>query len=95
MKIKDLVPLITQEECAEVIQAISKVHRFGLESVHPDTQVSNKKALETEIGQLNYMLYRTIMEYNLNTGNISDAYKGKHNTFNKWNKLLPTEDDML
>ena len=28
--------LITMEECSEVIQAISKVQRFGIDGVHPE-----------------------------------------------------------
>jgi hypothetical protein len=28
--------LIAQEECAEVIQAISKIFRFGFEAQHPN-----------------------------------------------------------
>lgn len=41
---------ITQEECAEVIQAISKIMRFGLETTYKE--VSNKSHLEEEIGDL-------------------------------------------
>jgi NTP pyrophosphatase (non-canonical NTP hydrolase) len=41
---------ITQEECAEVIQAVSKVMRFGFDTTYKD--VSNKSHLEEEIGDL-------------------------------------------
>jgi hypothetical protein len=37
------VMLIAQEECAEVIQAISKVFRFGMDDVHPTTNKSNRR----------------------------------------------------
>ena len=33
-KIKETL-IITQEECAEVIQAVSKVMRFGFDSCYP------------------------------------------------------------
>ena len=46
--------LITQEECAEVTQAISKVFRFGFDSVHKER--TNKDRLEEEIGDLMCML---------------------------------------
>lgn len=42
--------LIAQEECAEVIQAISKVNRFGIDGVHNGK--SNRDHLEEEIGDL-------------------------------------------
>jgi len=39
--------LITQEECAEVTQAISKVFRFGFHTKYPDEDSpSNKEKLE-------------------------------------------------
>lgn len=45
---------ITQEECAEVIQAISKVMRFGLDTKWNDH--SNQERLEEEIGDLQCMI---------------------------------------
>jgi NTP pyrophosphatase (non-canonical NTP hydrolase) len=42
--------LISQEECAEVIQAISKVFRFGFDDVYNGK--SNREHLEEEIGDL-------------------------------------------
>ena len=46
--------LITQEECAEVTQAISKVFRFGMEDHY--NGVSNREHLEEEIGDLMCMI---------------------------------------
>ena len=43
------VLVILQEECAEVIQIASKVHRFGLDN-------DNKKRLEQELGDLQCMI---------------------------------------
>lgn len=45
---------IAQEECAEVIQAISKITRFGLANDHMG--VTNKEHLEEEVGDLMCML---------------------------------------
>ncbi len=45
---------ITQEECAEVIQAISKVFRFGIDNSH--NGVTNRSHLTTEIGDLLAMI---------------------------------------
>jgi NTP pyrophosphatase (non-canonical NTP hydrolase) len=43
---------ILSEECAEVIQAISKCHRFGLDNAKPGKPLTNKQHLEGEIGDL-------------------------------------------
>ncbi len=49
----EVLNLIT-EECAEVIQIISKIARFGFDSYHPTdpTKETNRSHLETEIGDL-------------------------------------------
>lgn len=46
--------LITQEECAEVTQAISKVFRFGMMDSHNGE--TNKEHLEEELGDLMCMI---------------------------------------
>ena len=47
---------ILQEECAEVIQAVSKVQRFGVDNHHPDRTKTNKQELEEELGDLLAMI---------------------------------------
>jgi NTP pyrophosphatase (non-canonical NTP hydrolase) len=44
--------LIAQEECAEVIQAISKIFRFGFDAQHPNEDRNNLQRLEEELGDL-------------------------------------------
>jgi NTP pyrophosphatase (non-canonical NTP hydrolase) len=44
--------LILQEECSEVIQAISKIFRFGLDNFKPGKPNTNQEHLENEIGDL-------------------------------------------
>lgn len=45
---------LIQEECAEVIQIISKIHRFGFDSYHPTdpTKEINRSRFESEMGDL-------------------------------------------
>ena len=38
-----------QEEAAEVIQAVSKINRFGEQNKHPDRQTTNKQELVGEL----------------------------------------------
>lgn len=40
------------EECAEVIQAITKIQRHGFYSEHPDTRIPNWRSLHREVGDL-------------------------------------------
>ena len=48
--------LILSEECAEVVQAISKCQRFGIDNYKPGKPKSNREHLETEIGDLVAMI---------------------------------------
>ena len=41
-----------QEEAAEVIQAVSKIRRFGAQNHHPDRQTTNLQELENELEDL-------------------------------------------
>ena len=43
---------ILQEECAEVIQACSKIKRFGLIGKPLNTTLTNRESLEMELGDV-------------------------------------------
>lgn len=59
MRKLETVMAVLQEECAEVIQAVSKINRFGM---HSEWQgVTNKQALVTEIGDVLAMI-KVLME---------------------------------
>lgn len=45
----DILGLLT-EECAEVIQAVSKAQRFGLHSIHKER--SNQQNIQQEVGDV-------------------------------------------
>lgn len=70
--------LITQEECAEVTQAISKAFRFGLDGVHKG--VSNRGHLEEEVGDLMCMI-----DLLIDNGIVSEAavMAAKHEKLHK------------
>jgi NTP pyrophosphatase (non-canonical NTP hydrolase) len=82
----NLIPVAAQEECAEVIQAISKVFRFTLNHPHPETGITNKCHLEEEIGQLQCMLNLLSAQWELDRTNIARAYDHKLMNYNKWDK---------
>lgn len=43
---------ILSEECGEVVQAVGKIQRFGLDSAHPITKETNRAELEKELGHI-------------------------------------------
>jgi len=47
---------ILQEECAEVIQAVSKCNRFGIDNYKPGKSLTNGEHLEEELGDLLAMI---------------------------------------
>jgi hypothetical protein len=47
--------VILQEECAEVIQEVSKCRRFGIDGRHRDG-MSHREKLTTEVGDLQCMI---------------------------------------
>ena len=47
---------ITQEECAEVIVAVSKISRFGLDNFKPGKPLTNRQHLAEELGDLQAMI---------------------------------------
>ncbi len=80
------VLLITQEECAEVTQAISKVFRFGLDSVHKG--VSNQEHLEEEIGDLMCMIDLLIDSGIVREGAVLAARDEKFNKLAQWSSIF-------
>lgn len=52
MNQEEEVMAILAEECAEVIQAISKCNRFGMDNFKPGKPKTNRQHLEEEIGDL-------------------------------------------
>lgn len=64
MRKRELVMGILTEECAEVIQAVSKINRFGLNSEWEG--VTNKQSLITEIGDVLALIHVLVEETDIN-----------------------------
>lgn len=78
--------LITQEECAEVTQAISKVFRFGIESTH--NGFSNRERLEEEIGDLMCMIDLLIDSGIVSESAVMTAKNEKMLKLQKWSNIV-------
>lgn len=85
------IMLIAQEECAEVIQAISKCFRFGMFDIHPTTNKSNIDSLEEEVGDLLCMI-ELMQQYGIvNRINVLNANVSKRNKLKKWSNIFDEE----
>lgn len=78
---------IAQEECAEIIQAISKIRRFGLDNAKPGTTYTNREHLEEELGDMLAMI--DILTFNnvVNRDNLHKAKKAKIEKLKKWSNI--------
>jgi len=79
------IMLIGQEECAEVIQAISKVFRFGIDAEH--LGVTNLAHLEEETGDLLCMIELMMEKGILNRGNVAQAKFNKRAKLAQWSNI--------
>jgi len=78
--------VITQEECAEVIQEISKIFRFGINNQHKDGMLHQEK-LETEVGDLLCMI-SLMTQYGLvQSDKVTAAIENKQNKLKQWSKI--------
>jgi NTP pyrophosphatase (non-canonical NTP hydrolase) len=78
--------LITQEECAEVTQAISKVFRFGMEDSHNGQ--TNREHLEEEIGDLMCMIDLLIDNGIVSEAAVMTAKNEKLNKLMTWSGIF-------
>ena len=78
---------ITQEECSEVSQSVSKIFRFGWESKHPKTGVNNKEHLEEEIGDLLCMIDILVEKCIISDNEINIARQAKREKLKNWSSI--------
>jgi NTP pyrophosphatase (non-canonical NTP hydrolase) len=80
--------LITQEECAEVTQAISKVFRFGMEDEFKGQ--TNREHLEEEVGDLMCMIDLLIDSGMISESAVMTAKNEKLNKLQIWSNIGKT-----
>lgn len=79
---------ILQEECAEVIQAVSKVFRFGFDACHPSEFRNNRQRLEEELGDLQAMIFLLIENGIVSKENLHNAEQQKFTKLEKWSTIF-------
>jgi NTP pyrophosphatase (non-canonical NTP hydrolase) len=82
---------ILQEECAEVIVEVSKIRRFGLNSVSWKTNVPHNETLEMEVGDVLAMVDILLEQGILDQANLVAAKQAKKEKLKKFSNLYTTE----
>lgn len=79
--------VILQEECAEVSQIISKIHRFGPDSKPPTSNDTNLTLLHKEIGDLLCMVKICVDKGLLNPDILEKFIQDKEEKLKIWSTL--------
>ena len=78
---------ILQEECAEVIQAVSKISRFGIDNLKPGKPKTNREHLEEELGDTLAMI-DILTEFGIvSPANMEIAKRAKIEKLKKWSSI--------
>ena len=85
-KLKEVMD-ITQEECAEVIQAISKISRFGIDNYKPGKPKTNREHLEEELGDMLAMIDILCSMDIVNLDNLRVAKLEKIKKLKQWSNI--------
>jgi NTP pyrophosphatase (non-canonical NTP hydrolase) len=89
-KIKETMDIL-QEECAEVIQAVSKISRFGLDNLKPGKPKTNREHLEEELGDLLAMIDILHDMDIVSWGKLDAAKAAKIEKLKKWSSIYDNQ----
>lgn len=78
---------ILQEECAEVIQAVSKISRFGIDNFKPGKPKTNREHLEEELGDMLAMIDILIEQGIVSSSSLDNAKHAKIEKLKKWSNI--------
>jgi NTP pyrophosphatase (non-canonical NTP hydrolase) len=78
---------ILQEEAAEVIQAVSKIRRFGVDNAKPGTEYTNRQHLEEELGDMLAMIDILMINNVVSWANLHRAKRAKIEKLKKWSEI--------
>jgi NTP pyrophosphatase (non-canonical NTP hydrolase) len=79
---------ILQEECAEVIQMVSKCRRFGIDNTHIKSGESNRARLTEEMGDMLCML-KLAQDFGIvDVTEVLTASLAKEEKLRKWSSIF-------
>jgi len=85
---------ITQEECAEVIVAISKISRFGLDNYKPNKPLTNRQHLAEELGDLQAMIDLCIEHNLVDPQEVLAAAGNKIAKLKQWSSIFKNKNNL-
>jgi NTP pyrophosphatase (non-canonical NTP hydrolase) len=86
-KTKEVMDIL-QEECAEVIQAVSKISRFGLDNLKPGKPKTNRQHLEEELGDLLAMITILLDKGIVDSVQLEQAEAAKIEKLKQWSTIF-------
>ena len=89
-KIKEVLSIL-QEECAEVIQAVSKCERFGIDNFKPGKPKTNREHLEEELGDMLAMIDILCGMGAVDLDHLRIAKLAKIEKLKKWSTIFESE----
>ena len=78
---------IAQEECGELVVAISKVFRFGFDSRWPEGGIDNRTRLTEELGDLMAMVQLMAENNIIDINEMAKAGERKITKLKTWSKI--------
>jgi NTP pyrophosphatase (non-canonical NTP hydrolase) len=85
--VKEILQILS-EECAEVIQAISKCYRFGPDHIKPNKAKTNIAILEEELGDLLAMIDLLVnQDVGVTLDGLIEAKTNKFNKLKCWSNI--------
>ena len=79
--------VILSEECAEVVQEVCKIQRFGMNTLSHHTGVSHQSTLEKEVADILAMVDILIDQGILSQAKLDLGKQAKVSKLKKWSKL--------
>jgi NTP pyrophosphatase (non-canonical NTP hydrolase) len=89
-KIKEVMDIL-QEECAEVIQIVSKIRRFGIDETHLKSGLSNRELLCEEVGDVLCMIDLLRELKILDGASMQSAVRNKRKKLEQWSNIFKEE----
>ena len=90
-KITEILDIL-QEECAEVIQSVSKCRRFGLNNQYLNGAGTQRENLAKEIGDVVAMIELLEQHGVVTAEEITAAKQNKFNKLRKWSTIFDEQD---